>query len=620
MFIFLFLLLFPLIAQAGEGISGGSASGGTVRHSHATDCSTGVTTALSFEQCVDLDDGKLWTCSSPSAGGASSTLCDDAGDWILNSSASSSGVSTFETRAGAVVSVAGDYTATEITNTPAGDIAATTAQAALNELDTEKLPLAGGTATGNVLLDDNTGDSPQVQFAPQDGTQWNLYVENTGDDFQLEANTASTETIDIGNVGAGVVNVTVDGSVTATGGFVGNSSTSSALAANPSGCDSTSLLRDVTAAGAAETCIDVGTNDGTPNEGSDPVSWAKLANVPTGFADGVDDDGASFTDETDCRTNVTTATLGQTCRELDDALTWSCDDPAAGGVSSTVCDDSGDWGAISATATTPTQQQVYDASGATPAIDVSTDGMSFVDLTSLAKAVRFCEDAARTSCANFYWDATNGFTIEIDPPENQTFNVANNQALIFQLDGTEWGRLDEATGKFQLAALGQLLRSVEVTGREFGSCSYAESALVAGRPIAGYFTCTDSDSDGMDFDFLSPLNYNASTLTIRACAASVNATPANNLVLSCSGQAVSDGDVVAARATTGEQTITLTFSGQYKEECATSAAITITGTPAAGDHLYMHCDIDATGTTATIADIRINSTFKVFYSINNLSE
>jgi len=42
------------------------------------------------------------------------------------------------TRTGAVVAVAGDYTATQITNTPAGNIAAVTVQAALNELDTEK--------------------------------------------------------------------------------------------------------------------------------------------------------------------------------------------------------------------------------------------------------------------------------------------------------------------------------------------------------------------------------------------------------------------------------------------------------------------------------------------------
>ena len=55
------------------------------------------------------------------------------------------GVNSFEGRTGAVVATAGDYTASEITNVPSGDVSAITVQAALNELDTEKY---------------NAGDSP----------------------------------------------------------------------------------------------------------------------------------------------------------------------------------------------------------------------------------------------------------------------------------------------------------------------------------------------------------------------------------------------------------------------------------------------------------------------------
>jgi hypothetical protein len=47
-------------------------------------------------------------------------------------------VTSVFTRSGDVVAQSGDYTATQITNTPAGSVAATTAQAAINELDTEK--------------------------------------------------------------------------------------------------------------------------------------------------------------------------------------------------------------------------------------------------------------------------------------------------------------------------------------------------------------------------------------------------------------------------------------------------------------------------------------------------
>jgi len=44
-------------------------------------------------------------------------------------------------RTGAVVAVVGDYTASEVTNVPAGNIAAVTVQAAIDELDADKQPL-----------------------------------------------------------------------------------------------------------------------------------------------------------------------------------------------------------------------------------------------------------------------------------------------------------------------------------------------------------------------------------------------------------------------------------------------------------------------------------------------
>lgn len=57
-------------------------------------------------------------------------------------------VSSVFGRTGPVVAASGDYTTAQVTNTPAGGIAAVTAQAAINELDTEKLGLAGGNLAG----------------------------------------------------------------------------------------------------------------------------------------------------------------------------------------------------------------------------------------------------------------------------------------------------------------------------------------------------------------------------------------------------------------------------------------------------------------------------------------
>lgn len=59
-------------------------------------------------------------------------------------------------RTGAVVAVSGDYTATQVTNSPAGGVAATTVQAAINELDTEKVSGPASVTTLTVARYDGT--------------------------------------------------------------------------------------------------------------------------------------------------------------------------------------------------------------------------------------------------------------------------------------------------------------------------------------------------------------------------------------------------------------------------------------------------------------------------------
>ncbi|KAF0115598.1 MAG: Uncharacterized protein FD149_1557 [Rhodospirillaceae bacterium] len=72
-----------------------------------------------------------------------------AGNWTLLGYQAGK-VSSFNGREGAVLPTTGDYTAGQITVTPTGDIAATDLQAALAELDTEKLSRV--LATGWTLM------------------------------------------------------------------------------------------------------------------------------------------------------------------------------------------------------------------------------------------------------------------------------------------------------------------------------------------------------------------------------------------------------------------------------------------------------------------------------------
>ena len=73
----------------------------------------------------------------------------------------------------------------------------------------------GDAIVGNLDFNDGAGNTPQALFTPQTGTAWALYVVDSDDDLQIEVNTASTETFEVVNVGAGVVNLSVDGSLTA---------------------------------------------------------------------------------------------------------------------------------------------------------------------------------------------------------------------------------------------------------------------------------------------------------------------------------------------------------------------------------------------------------------------
>lgn len=93
-------------------------------------------------------------------------------------------------RTGAVVAVAGDYSAAQITFTPVGDVAATDVQAAIAEVDAEKLALTGGTMTGDIDMGGNditnigNLSNPPHQYTATEYTSTNIgnsfFIRTTG--------------------------------------------------------------------------------------------------------------------------------------------------------------------------------------------------------------------------------------------------------------------------------------------------------------------------------------------------------------------------------------------------------------------------------------------------------
>lgn len=121
-------------------------------------------------------------------------------------------VSSVFGRTGAVTAASGDYTAAQVTNTPAGNIAATTVQAALNELDTEKLSSetdgsvtnegalsvgAGGASSSTIVS--NTSGATAVTLNASTGLS---ISENTGTGNITLTNSAPDQTVTL--TGAGI--------------------------------------------------------------------------------------------------------------------------------------------------------------------------------------------------------------------------------------------------------------------------------------------------------------------------------------------------------------------------------------------------------------------------------
>lgn len=99
-----------------------------------------------------------------------------AGDWVMYSgsvwqkSVNSNAVASVFGRTGAVAAQSGDYTASQITNVPAGNIAAVTVQAALNELDSEKAAVSHTHVAADITDFVSAAKSAAVADAINDGT------------------------------------------------------------------------------------------------------------------------------------------------------------------------------------------------------------------------------------------------------------------------------------------------------------------------------------------------------------------------------------------------------------------------------------------------------------------
>lgn len=144
-----------------------------------------------------------------------------------------------------------------------------------------------------------------------------------------------------------------------------------------------------------------------------------------------------------------------------------------------------------------------------------------------------------------------------------------------------------------------------------------DTALRAGGLISPYVTITDSDSDGFYRYFRMFDNWDGSPVGMTLSVVNTNGVPANALLAHVSMECYAKGAAIPTTiATTNEQPITVSFGSSgscgasacsQNSEVSVSAAtaVTVSGTPAGGNWCGVQAQVDAAGTTETVAGLKI---------------
>ncbi|MES2970900.1 MAG: tail fiber domain-containing protein [Patescibacteria group bacterium] len=354
-------------------------------------------------------------------GGPSITF--GVGDFVIHNGTdwekapSSANVTSVFGRTGAVTAQNGDYTGLQITNTPSGTIAATTVQAAINELATEKL----GSLNGLTAITQTFANDTNVTISSSGSTHtlgWSglLAVGRGG----TGASTFTTNGVVFGN-GTGALQVTAAG----TGGQV--------LLANGSGVPTfTSLSGDITVSSTGVTAIGANTiNLTTDTIGNYVASLGTVTGLTIGGTNGVE--GAIPTLAVNYGSAANTAVQGNT------TITVTAGTNLGGGGTITL----GTGGTVtlntiaSPTFTTVTASTFTSAAGLT----VSSGGTGALTLDSASNVLLI----AGTD-TGMERTAAGSYTIDLKDNATTSLVLSNSSA-----GGSSFANLNLADGELQIA-------------------------------------------------------------------------------------------------------------------------------------------------------------------------
>jgi hypothetical protein len=164
--------------------------------------------------------------------------------------------------------------ASNVSFTPAGDLSSTNVQAALQELDTEKLALAGGTVTGELLIG-TAGTFAFEGSSPNDFETFLAVVDPTADRTITFPDATGTVVLS-----GAIVNADINASAAIAFSKLASLSSANILVGNGSNvATSVAVTGDVTISNAGVTAIAAGVVVNADVSASAAIAFSKLANV-----------------------------------------------------------------------------------------------------------------------------------------------------------------------------------------------------------------------------------------------------------------------------------------------------------------------------------------------------
>lgn len=302
-------------------------------------------------------------------------------------------------------------------------------------------------------------------------------------------------------------------------------------------------------------------------------------------------------------------TTGQLVVVTDDSAVGACDSTAGSAVTLCIWDGS-NWIAVSGASTVYTLDTVFD------------NGKIIDGANSLANAVRI-GDGTTPMC--LFTDATLGPRIKPCTDSNTRTYIENGFTwCLYDIEGdacmltvdpnaTDNDKYTWESGYRPIKTLSLGADALRAAG---AASVVTDTALVSGGLVWSYILTTDSNSDYFYWYGRMPPTWDGGTVTATVTVINVNATPANVYEVDVSGECYPAGTVIPTTiSTTGEQAATITFGAsgscggsacnQNDPASATTAAITVNGTPAGGNVCGFQAQVDATATTETVSGVKV---------------